>query len=267
MAGLVAAVTIFSIGLDERDVHPEGQQDVEIKPQYPPGLSQRLYYLSRLDELDPPGIAHVPGYTFRGPDGRHIWDTNIAELWSGTWNQDTNGWRVQLRVCKTNSPDVCVLVQVGSVTRNSGLGYLPAPDCQFAKFELTDTNGDILSPRWRSAALLYQRRYVGKWIVRPRRWLHELDTSLEAKLPLTVSVADYPHFDNGTLVDHFGFVSNGPPCQIGYVKFKDVYSIKHEGDYTLTVCPVLYKMRSDTNEGILDRVDLPSVVTRIHLAP
>jgi len=40
-----------------------------------------------------------------------------------------------------------------------------------------------------------------------------------------------------------GFVSNGPPCHIGYIEFNDIFSIKMEGDYTLTVQPVLYRMQ------------------------
>jgi hypothetical protein len=66
-----------------------------------------------------------------------------------------------------------------------------------------------------------------------------------------------------------GFVSNGPPCHIGYIEFNDIFSIKMEGDYTLTVQPVLYRMHYDggTFQGYLDRVDLPSITTKVHLKP
>ena len=56
----------------------------------------------------------------------------------------------------------------------------------------------------------------------------------------------------------------------------DLYSITNEGDYTLTVQPVLYKQGNGTNltdkfgnkyTDILNRVDLPSVTTKVHLVP
>jgi hypothetical protein len=60
-------------------------------------------------------------------------------------------------------------------------------------------------------------------------------------------------------------VTNFPPLGINALKLDEVYSITNEGDYTLTVQPVLYKKRIETN--LLDRVDLPSVSTKIHLMP
>jgi hypothetical protein len=87
--------------------------------------------------------------------------------------------------------------------------------------------------------------------------------------PDTIPDLEYSRWENGAFLHHVGFVSNGPPCWIGYIKFNDIFSIKTEGNYTLLVQPVLYRMHCDggTFQGYLDRVDLPSVTTKIHLVP
>jgi hypothetical protein len=235
--------------------------------QFVPMLSAHQIELRRLDEMDPPGIFRVPEYSRRGPDGRHTWNTNTTELWGGTWRQGSNGWRVQLSFFETNSEKAYVWVQVGSTVVNSGPGYLPPPDGRFLKFRLADTNGAAVKERWRAAAKMFQLDYANAKIYGRRPWTHWLDTSLEGEFPLTISGAEYPRFEDGTFVNYFGFTSNGPPCLVGFVEFNDTYSIKAEGDYTLTVRPVLYKMRNGTNETMLDRVDLPTVSATVHLKP
>jgi len=67
------------------------------------------------------------------------------------------------------------------------------------------------------------------------------------------------------LKSHIGFFTNGGPYTIAAIKMDDIYRIKKEGDYTLQVCPSIYQF--GTNAGYLDRVDLPCVTTKIHLAP
>ncbi len=101
------------------------------------------------------------------------------------------------------------------------------------------------------------------------------DTSVEENYPATISDTEYPRWKSGDglragrFAKFVGFVSNGPPCYIEFIKFNDVFAIKTEGDYTLTVQPVLYRMHYDggTFQGYLDRVDLPSVTTKVHLVP
>ena len=63
----------------------------------------------------------------------------------------------------------------------------------------------------------------------------------------------------------FNFSANKGPGRIISFKLGDLYSITNEGDYTLTVQPVLYKQFNHTNRDILDRVDLPSVTAKVHL--
>jgi hypothetical protein len=85
-----------------------------------------------MDEIDPPGIAHVLEYD-RAWNGKYHWNTNMAENWWGVLVEDTNGWRVSLRIYTNNSPKVEMTVHVGSVTTNSGAGLLPTPDGKYAK--------------------------------------------------------------------------------------------------------------------------------------
>jgi hypothetical protein len=61
-------------------------------------------------------------------------------------------------------------------------------------------------------------------------------------------------------------VTNWPPPYLGFLKLDEIYSVTNEGDYTLTVQPVLYKRR-DSNSKFLDRVDLPGVTAKVHLVP
>ena len=223
------------------------------------------------DEADPLGIAHVVGYTSRGSDQKHCWNTNMADNWWGVWVEDTNGWRVNLRIYPTNSPDMRMTVHVGSIVTNSGAGLLPTPDGKYAKLELLDANGKAVPTRRGAAAKLYQGRnavMVESECVNQHPPSAD-DASVEENYPDTISDLEYPRWKNGSFLYFSGFVSNGPPCHIGYIKFNDIFSIKTEGDYTLTVQPVLYRMHYDggTFQGYLDRVDLPSVTTKVHLVP
>ena len=107
------------------------------------------------------------------------------------------------------------------------------------------------------------------------------DATVERNYPDTISDMDYPRWnidvDNGVnrvrhkgmFVRAIGFESNGPPCYINAIIFNDIFSIKAEGDYTLTVQPVLFRMHNDggTFQGYMDRVDLPSITTKVHLVP
>jgi hypothetical protein len=86
-----------------------------------------------------------------------------------------------------------------------------------------------------------------------------------AIFPKTISTNVYPYFYNNMLGEISGSATNFPPVGINALKLEEVYSVTNEGDYTLTVQPVLYKKRVETN--LLDRVDLPTVSTKIHLMP
>ena len=197
----------------------------------------------------------------------------MAANWWGNWAEGTNGWRVNLCPVKSNGLDIAAIVKVGSTATDSGAGLLPTPDDKFHKLELSDSNGNLVPTKSGAALALYE--YGGTNISRPHGLPSSLDTSVEENYPATISDTEYPRWKSGddlragAFVKFVGFVSNGPPCQIGYIKFNDIFSIRTEGQYTLTAQPVLYRMHYDgrTFQGFLDRVDLPCVATKVHLVP
>jgi hypothetical protein len=239
-----------------------------------------------MDASDPPGIANVAEYRGRRWDQKHVWHTNMVENWWGVWVEDTNtGWRVNLcpaKLEKINAVDIGVIVKIGSVVTNSWAGLLPSPDGKYAKFELMDVNGKAVSPKRGAALNLYQMHYGGHEESELARLFMNLhspsgsDAAVERNYPDNLSDLEYPRLNynagglkNGSFFPFVGFVSNGPPCQVGYIKFSDIFPIEKEGDYTLTVQPVLFRMHYDggTFQGYLDRVDLPCVTTKVHLLP
>ena len=78
-------------------------------------------------------------------------ETNInvyhSEFWHGVWKEGTNGWRVQLHI-QTNghNSNPIMRVECGNVRTDSGGGYLRSPNGKFAKFELRNANGNVVSP-------------------------------------------------------------------------------------------------------------------------
>jgi hypothetical protein len=241
----------------------------------------KLQQQQRMDEFDPPGIANVLEYQARGWNEKHMWNTNVVENWWGIWVEDTNsGWRVNLCPVKSNAIDEAIIIKIGSPVTNSGMGLLPSPDAKYVKLELSDAHGKIVSTRKGSAAKLYELRYStmsgagGTRLIVNKHPPSDDDASVEKDYPDTISDLEYPRWHilggpGGRFVHFAGFVSNGPPCQIGYINFRDIFSIKTEGDYTFIVQPVLFRMHYDggTFQGFLDRVDLPCATTRVHLVP
>jgi hypothetical protein len=190
--------------------------------------------------------SNIPGYYIVDRNRMPVWNTNTHQFWRGYWNErfwdeDTNGWRVQISFY-TNSPRATITVEVGSVAMNSGMRYYSTPDHKFAKFELSDSSGVVIPPKW--------------------------GASLKGDYQHKISTRDYPGWGGhegeagGYLVRFF---SNGPPCRLVGCELNKAYSIKSEGDYTLTVCPVLYKQ--EANQTNFDRVDLPCVTAKVHLKP
>jgi len=190
---------------------------------------------------DPKTGRAMPGSYNVGINWEYYLETNAIRFWEeGVWQENTNNyWRVILCFWDTNTLNVRVSVGVGSAAVNSGGGYYVAPNGKFAKFELAKINGAII------------QQIKG--------------ASLEDQYPQSISVHDFPRWPDGQLKGLFGFFSNSPPAQLKEVKIRDIYSINDEGDYTLTVSPVIYKF--GTNVGYLDRVDLPSVTSKVHLVP
>jgi hypothetical protein len=205
------------------------------------------------------------------PDGKSIENTNTDRFWRHlVWKEMTNGWRVALGVT-TNTSDQWG-VALGSILTNSGPGYLKPPYEKFAKFELLDSDGKVMQPKpnagtnllkWYANDLLYQTNQPV--------WASLTNGSLVVAFPETILAKDYAHYIGGSIVGDFRFSTKQGPMPICLFTLGDLYSITNEGDYTLTVRPVLYKynprknINGLNNTNVLHRVDLPSVTTKVHL--
>jgi hypothetical protein len=183
-----------------------------------------------------------PGTSYTvGTNGQFYVSTNIDEVWPGVWKETTNGLRIQLYCWATNTAQPWVSISVGSVVFNSGASFVGPPSGKFAKFELRDADGVIVPPK--------------RGVV------------MEGELLRRISIKELPRWPYGDhgLRNHLVWVTNGAPAQLQELKITDVCRVQKEGDYSLTVCAVVYKFGG--NWDYLDRLDLPPVTTRIHLTP
>jgi hypothetical protein len=227
---------------------------------------------------------------------------NPSEFWQGTWKEDANGWRVQLLVYpEANywypkegaghliSTNLILRVEWGSAVKNSGGGFYMTPNGKFAKFELLDSKGNVIPPipqagiNWMKVIIESQSGLFSDFGIHEKdklvyqsnlpSWVALTNGSLVGDFPKIISTNVYPRIeadtDYGTnfsdIRGEIWSVTNHPPPYLGLLKLDEIYSVTNEGDYTLTVQPVLYKKRIETN--LLDRVDLPSVTTKVHLVP
>jgi len=238
-------------------------------------------------------IIKGSGYSvMRGTNGQ-LFYSNPDEFWYGVLKEDTNGWRVLLRVDlepgyrvpgKRVSTNLTLRVQWGSTVRNSGEGYYRTPNGKFAKFELSNSKGEIIPPNPDAGTNLLIKIY--NWYERSAptislapgqsppwvryetnlpAWVSPTKGSLTASFPKTITAEVYPRQEFTGMIGKIECFTNWPPPYLGYLNLDTIYSITNEGDYTLAVQPVLYKKRMGTN--ILDRVDLPCVTTKVHIGP
>lgn len=246
------------------------------------------------DVKDPPGLARVAEYRKRGWDQKRIWETNAVLNWSGVWTEDTNtGWRVQLRLWQTNTGNGLVWVQAGSAAVNSGAGLLTTPDGKYARLELVDGKGEAVPTRKGAAQILYWAESLGRSSIDNKDALGDIrknyqkwylncqppsdnDSSVTRVYPDMITDLEYMRHrkewhpsPTGSFIWNVGFASNGPPCMIGWFRLNDIFAVKTEGDYDLTVQPVLFRMHHEGGifQGYLDRIDLPCVTTKVHLIP
>jgi len=160
--------------------------------------------------------------------------TNVNRIWAaGTWTQGTNGLRVML-VAETNKYSPLLFVCIGSLTTN--LIFVEEPNCKFARFELRNAKGELVPT------------VKGK----------SLEGSIADRLPRT----SFPMHHNGLLHAH-GFRAGSQPDQLPSLRLRDFFEINGDGDYTVTVCPAIYRIEEDGK--MLSRIALPTVSMSIHL--
>jgi hypothetical protein len=262
-------------------------------------LSHCIAHANGLANTSTNQIIKNDGYSMmRGTNG-HLFFINFSEFWDGAWKENANGWRVLLRIdSETNywyppkggvrhpiSTNLMLRVQWGSAVKDSGNGYYMTPNGKFAKFELVDSKGNVIPPNPNAGTNLLieiynwsQRSYptmsLGPNQSPPKilyennlpAWASPTSGSLTAKFPKTITINVYPGQEYTGMIAKIHCATNWPPPYLGFLKLDEAYSVTNEGDYTLTVQPVLYKRRT-SNSKFLDRVDLPSVTTKIHLVP
>jgi hypothetical protein len=255
-------------------------------------LSRCLIYADRPTNNSTNPIVKMGDYSMkRGTNGHWIF-VNPSEFWNGIWKEDTNGWRVQLRIySQANykyegnrgypiSTNLMLRIEWGSAEKNSGDGYYMSPNGKFAVFELLDAKGNIVPPNPDAGTNLCEITLHGydgglklTYETNLPAWVAPLSGSLVAEFPKTILTDVYPYVEYNMasgkighdIMGRTGSVTNRPPFYVGLLKLDKIYSVTNEGNYTLTVQPVLYKLRAGTN--LLDRVDLPEVSTKVHLVP
>ena len=199
-------------------------------------FSSGLIYAAETNHLKSRMV--VPGAYSIGHNGEYTSVTNIEIMWPGVLRDDTNGWRVQLYCWGEKGKDTWASLGIGNTAANIGMGYVWTPNEKFYKCKLKDSSGKAILPR--SGA------------------------TLEAQYPASLSVRVFPKWSDGKLKNRIGFFTNSPPWVLKQFRLQDVFQIEQEGDYSLTVCPVIYKVETNA-EHIAYRIDLPTVTTNIHL--
>ena len=164
--------------------------------------------------------------------------TNLEAMWPKQCGYTSNGWRFCLFFSDENYSDMNLIVLVGNNQGNPNAKYFWTPNETFQKFELKNSDGILLSLK-----------------------SHFL---VETNLPAVLPIKQFPRWSDGKLKNRMVFSSNGPPWVLKQFRFTNLYDITNEGDYTLSVCAVLYKLDVNSN-AVMRRVILPCATNTIHL--
>jgi len=125
-----------------------------------------------------------------------------------------------------------------------GLNYVYPPSGKFPRMQLAYTNGAIIRP---------------------------IKGRMDERLPQIIAARDLPTIAHGAMFYehgpgyHYFLMDQNSPNMLADVVIKDAFQITNDAEYMITVFPALYKF--ETNREYLDRIELPSVTTKIHLAP
>jgi len=173
----------------------------------------------------------IPAQYLKPP---YAWGEKTNEIRAGLfWSDEVDSG------IKAQDVVVLILTSITGIEQD----YVKPPNGKFAKFELRDSNGKVIAP------------VHGK--------------ELDSKLPQIIQAKDLPR------IPEFG---RNAPMLVGILplfqnrawslkefRIPDVYQIKNDGDYTITVWPTIYHFSSDNQ--YVTRVDLPPVSMKIHLTP
>lgn len=213
--------------------------------------------------------------------GKYVWNGKTDLFWrDGVWKDMTNGWRVVIYARDKKDTGFVVLSLGTAITNLEGVAIFTAPYNKFAKFELVNPDGKIVQPKPDAGTNLLKYYTEGIELPpNPQPWASPTNGSLVVDYPETILGKDYPQFAPHDPVGGIEFWFVTGPEIFSKFELEDIYSITNEGDYTLTVQPVLYRYQYYTrtngakdvlrtnNSEILRRVDLPSVTTKVHLVP
>ncbi len=181
--------------------------------------------------------------TAEGTNGISAWLKSGTIDW-GTWGAETNEICAGILLSpnpQNNTDFDSVSVYILTSKTNVFWDYLGPPNMKFARFELKDSNGVVAAPKW--------------WGIK-----------LVSELPQRITKEDLP-VDRGRwkmLVNEL-CLKAGTPSRFKDFNIHDVYQIKKEGDYTLSVGVAIYQFAPDRKA--VSRLDLPCVTIKIHLKP
>jgi hypothetical protein len=160
------------------------------------------------------------------------------QFWPGAWSK-TNGIQEQLVIAAPGTVNPWAVVLVGSRVTNAWGDFFAPASGKYLRFELRDSN-HVLVP-------------LRKGI------------TMECKLPQRISVDDLisaggSHYLSSEQISWF---TNGNPAKLDVVELRDVFQVPSEGDYSLSLCPIIYRREFDKLH--LDQIALPCLSTNIHL--
>lgn len=160
-----------------------------------------------------------------------------------SWGSETNQIRAGILTVGTGQETQVVVFILSSET-NPGLKYVTPPLFKFPKLELVDEQGN--------GALLTAH-----------------GSNLVGSLPAQILPGDLPRVANdhtggrsrNGMITNWVMTASGAPHQFARISLNDVFVMKPERHYTLTICPAIYEFTKDRKR--LLRIDLPCVSKKL----
>ena len=166
---------------------------------------------------------------------------------STAWGAESNGVRAGLAWSFEKDTVLISVLLLATDPAKTGRLYVAPPGRKFAGIELRDTNTVLVKPLSKAKGMT-------------------------ANMPQHLAVSELPRTPrsgffrgHGPMIrDRLMFSTSGP-APLAQLALSDLYRVKSEGDYTLMIWPVIYQ--AGTNSDYVDRLDLPAVRAKFHLAP